>query len=377
MAMPSSKLLCERLRAPIEGKMVPELRPVMPVDLLAAAIKGNRDVLIHRLGLQSEEGTFCQVTIDPFHPTYQQMEADQHAVQHELGSATHFGDTLLHLLVTKMHNELALMVFQRDRSLLNTHNKDSETPLHCAAKVGNLLIIQALIRHNPNVLKDALRETNKNGDTALHVAAQHGHGTVVRELMNLDQRVACMVNMEGLSPLYIATVGGYTSMVKTMLKDYPSLACEQYSNGMCPVHVAAQVGNIKLVMHFMKEYPEDAKLLDYSGQNLFHFAAEENIAELFTSEMGASLINARDHEGNTPLHIAAIKGHTSVMKAIYKILTDDDATKVENNQAQTPFDLSKSQIEENATKHSQSPEVIAKTVVHQFWGGNTCSRHLS
>ena len=44
-----------------ESEMVPELRPVMPVDLFRAVMKGDSNVLIRRLGLQSEEKTDAQV----------------------------------------------------------------------------------------------------------------------------------------------------------------------------------------------------------------------------------------------------------------------------------------------------------------------------
>ncbi|KAF3338769.1 ankyrin repeat family protein [Carex littledalei] len=109
---------------------------------------------------------------------------------------------------------------------MKARNKKSETPLHSAAKVGNVDFIRALSQCAPDVVKDAVREIDENKDTALHLAAKHGHGDVARELMKLDPGVANMFNKEGFTPLYIATVGGYTPLAITMLQEAPSLACE-------------------------------------------------------------------------------------------------------------------------------------------------------
>lgn len=57
MAIPSS----QSIRS--ESLMVPQLRPVMRVDLFRAAMEGNNDVLVSRLGLQPEERTEIQVII--------------------------------------------------------------------------------------------------------------------------------------------------------------------------------------------------------------------------------------------------------------------------------------------------------------------------
>ncbi|KAJ4771763.1 Ankyrin repeat protein family-like protein [Rhynchospora pubera] len=343
---------------------VPDSHTAMDADLFMAAIKGDSDVLIRRLGLPTDAQDEIQVTIEDSGSNSQQTEAEHHVAECELGStATGFGDTLLHLLITGRHNELALKVFTKDMSLLKARNRKLETPLHNAAKVGNKEVIRDLSRLSPNVVKDALGETNENRDTALHVAAKHNSKGVVSELMRLDPQAAYKKNKQGFSPLYIATVEDHTSSVKAMLQADTTLACTQFSDGTFPVHVVARRGNAKLVEHFLREYPDYAKLLDSCGRNLFHIAAEQGDSNVFPkvfaltkdespqiSQMIDSMINARDYEGNTPLHMAAMKGQESVMRAILDKLNYDRAALLENRKGKTAFHLSFDQVWDTTDK---------------------------
>ncbi|XP_078153146.1 uncharacterized protein LOC144548352 [Carex rostrata] len=336
MATPSSQTITS------ESKMVPELRPVMPIDLFNAAIKGNSDVLIQRLGLEPEQQTEILVKIDAFDSTPQQIYTEHQTVQCELQSATRFlGDTVLHLLVTNRHNELALKVFEKDMSLLKAQNKMLETPLYCAAKVGNNEVIEKLIRINSLILKDALNVTNENGDTAMHAAAKNGRD-VSCEFLMLDPEVVYKVNNEMLTPFYMAIVKENTNMVLTMLQVDRTLAGTQFSDGMFPIHVAARMGHMSLVKHFFREYPDYAELLDTRGRNVFHFAAEQSkgiiilhLCEIISVGVIARMYDATDYEGNTPEVIARMKGNRSFWRMI-----DCLPTTIRNNQDLTPDELS-------------------------------------
>ncbi|XP_078158805.1 protein ACCELERATED CELL DEATH 6-like isoform X3 [Carex rostrata] len=344
MAMPSS----QSRRS--ESEMVPELRLVMPVDLFRAVMKGDREVLTRRLGLQAEEQTEIQVTIDDSHSAAEEINIENHTVHSELRSTTRIGDTILHLLITEGHNELALMVFQRDKSLLKARNNMLETPLYCAAKFGNKKVIHNLIQSDRIAVKDALQERNKNGDTTLHIAARHGRKAIGCMLMNLDQEAAYKVNDKMESPLYMAITEGHTDMVLTMLEVDPTLACTPFSDGMFPIHQSAKMGNEDLVKDFFENYPNDVELRDCLGRNLFHIAAEENDLDVFSCafedarfrEKIERMITEKNCEGDTPFHIAAIEGYREIMRAIWEYY--QAAETVRNKHGWTPFELSTEQV---------------------------------
>jgi ankyrin repeat protein len=274
-------------------------------------------------------------------------------IETELQSATQLGDTVLHLLVSCGHDELALNVFQKDMSLLQARNNKLETPLHCAARSRNKKFILNLIQLNSNVVKEALALTNDNGDTAMHVAAKCGSRNIGHELMKLDPEVAYKVNKEGSFPLQIVISNEYTGMAKTMLDDDRTLAFIPDKNGMFTVHLAARTGNRELVEHMMEKCPDGADLLDPRGRNLFHIAAEENQDEIFwvssnCNEIAKKMNRATDYEGNTPLHIAAMMENLQIMKYIwlqkFHLSTED----VENYQHLKPLQLYEKQLEKSA-----------------------------
>ncbi|KAJ3708548.1 hypothetical protein LUZ61_012253 [Rhynchospora tenuis] len=330
----------------------------MPTEIINAAINGNSDVLVQLLELMHEDPREVMITIGKSHSAPEQTEVEHTTALSELTtSATRFGDTLLHLLISRRHNELALRVFLKEQSLLQAHNNKFETPLHTAAKVGNEEVVRDLIQLNPDEVRDTLSKTNANGDTALHVAANHNHKDLVCELMRFDPEAAYKGNTLGFSPLYIAAVEGHTSMVQAMLQVDAALPCTKFSDGTFLVHVAARMGNSDLVVHFLQKYPDYAELLDPCRRNLFHMAAEQKDEKVFTtvfalattgrpdiSQMIESMINSRDYEGNTPLHIAAMKGHSGVMRAIWNKLNQDPGALLRNQKGETAFDLSVIQV---------------------------------
>lgn len=90
--------------------------------------------------------------------------------------------------------------------------KRDDTPLHTAARAGNLeLVVEIISNIEEAELKQLLSKQNNSGETALYVAAERGD----------------------------------VDLVKEMIKDYDvSLAATKAKNGYDAFHIAAKQGDL-------------------------------------------------------------------------------------------------------------------------------------
>nr|POE91873.1 ankyrin repeat-containing protein [Quercus suber] len=66
--------------------------------------------------------------------------------------------------------------------------KRDDTPLHTAARAGNLeLVVEIISNIEEAELKQLLSKQNNSGETALYVAAEHGDVDLVKEIIYMFQ----------------------------------------------------------------------------------------------------------------------------------------------------------------------------------------------
>ena len=118
-------------------------------------------------------------------------------------------NTVLHIAVQFEQYEVAKKIVCLLGCLAMQTNSKDNTPLHVAAKVGNLEMVRFLIDH----VKDRDVETgarqllsmvNLERDTALHIAVKYGNSEIVKELITEDSKLAMYVNKAGESALFLA-----------------------------------------------------------------------------------------------------------------------------------------------------------------------------
>ncbi|KAJ4745409.1 Ankyrin repeat protein family-like protein [Rhynchospora pubera] len=332
------------------------------------------------------------------------------------------GNTVLHiaassrsdLTVQRQQNyvEFSKEVYVRNTSLLMACNKLKESPLHCAAKVGNYTMVSLLIsfaEHERQVgVKKLLTARNVHGETALHEAVRVGHRGIVNKLILSEPSLMGIVDAEGISPLYLATMTNdleivqihtredpslvscsgpkgqtalhasvleHTGIARDLLEWNKSLATEVDDSGNTPLHYAASVGNlgtVKLLLEheesaafiankygnfpiqiaaiwgralvikeLIEQFPDSDELLDKHGWNILHIAiicgTGNIIGHIRHNDTFLRMLNARDYQGNTPLHLAAEEGEYQIVR--FLISMNMVCTSIMNREGLTPVDL--------------------------------------
>ena len=161
------------------------------------------------------------------------------------------------------------------------------TPLHIAASIGNIQFAMETIGLKPSFA----RKLNQNGFSPIHIALQNGHIELVRRLLQFDGDLVRVKGREHITPLH---------------------------------YVVANSDNLDLLDKFLLVCPNSITDVTVQNETVLHIALKYDNLEAFKFLMGwlernysknASfnekvVLNWKDNEGNTVLHIAVSKNQT-------------------------------------------------------------------
>ncbi|GMY21916.1 protein ACCELERATED CELL DEATH 6-like [Fagus crenata] len=126
----------------------------------------------------------------------------------------------------------------------------------------------------------------------------------------------------GWTPLHIAAQMGNEKYVKLLLEKGNSPAYVKNNKGLSTFHIAAKEGNVNVMEELITASPDIYELLDNKGQTALHVATESGkfgaVHFFLRRPEFEGLINEQDEEGNTPINLAAIKGHDEVVHLLEK-----------------------------------------------------------
>nr|XP_043639794.1 protein ACCELERATED CELL DEATH 6-like [Erigeron canadensis] len=131
---------------------------------------------------------------------------------------SHRRDTLLHIAAFFGHEHLCIRLAEKLPNLMACKNFIGDTPLHVAARAGNLPVVKALVGLQVVPLNNL--SVNEDGNTPLHEAVIHKQNKVVEFLLTKEdfKQVISDVNLEGKSPLYLAVESGNAQILSEFLE---------------------------------------------------------------------------------------------------------------------------------------------------------------
>ncbi|XP_047327173.1 ankyrin repeat-containing protein NPR4-like [Impatiens glandulifera] len=170
-----------------------------------------------------------------------------------------------------------------DRFLVGRYNW---TPLHIAAARNRSDFVSAVLNKTPELI-DLLDSRNR---TALHVASAKGHTAAVENILVLSSPDLCLSrDIDGRNPLHLAAMGGHIDVLKTLMSKCPHAARVYADQGETILHLIMKRGGI-INVDAMKDLVQNVSYDDDDDE----------------------LLNAKDANGNTILHLAATS-HNMVM----------------------------------------------------------------
>lgn len=201
---------------------------------------------------------------------------------------------------------------------VNTKGAFQRTPLMEAARGGQIETMKYLLSRGADH-----KSKDQHGSTAFHLAVLSGQFGVVKyftEVMHFDVNTQ---DDSGQTPIIYAVKSGNTLAVNYLLEAGANLEAKD-DDGATAFHVAIEKADANMVRYFVETLHCDIRSTGSLKRTPLMYAAQsgslEKIKYLLSS--GANF-RARDAEGSTALHLAALYGQLDVVKYLVEVLKAD------------------------------------------------------
>ncbi|KAK9734477.1 hypothetical protein RND81_04G142600 [Saponaria officinalis] len=235
---------------------------------------------------------------------------------------------------------------------------ENEKKLYEVIFEGNVTLFKTLINDDPLIL-DRISTTFFH-ESPLHVAVLRGHADMARELLSRNPGLVSELDSLGHSPLHLASAKGHVGIVRDLLRVGGHEACLARSkDGLVPLHVAiAKGGPFEVVEELVRACPESTWVRVDKGDLGLHLCVKFDnlgalkvIVKMVGENDGVDFLNARNDDGNTILHLAALYKNFEMIKYLLSIPgIEQNAT---NNNGHTSLDLI-----ENSPRDLKSLEIL-------------------
>ncbi|XP_063904035.1 uncharacterized protein LOC135123370 [Zophobas morio] len=246
-------------------------------------------------------------------------------LNHEINNPKKFGETPFHVASENSHKnylEYFLNVGEEinrgsgDSSFdclveagseINRGNKQGETPLYVASKMGHEKLVEYLMTAGAEI-----NRAKKNGTTPLFIASQFGHEKVVEYLMTAGAEINRTFN-DGATPLLVASQNGHEKVVEYLVTAGSEINRAK-NDGATPLFITSQKGHEKVVEYLATAGAEINRATN-DGWTPLLIASQNGHGKVveYLTTAGAK-INGANKNGATPLFIASQFGHEKVVE---------------------------------------------------------------
>lgn len=234
------------------------------------------------------------------------------------------GTTRLHKVASEHNLEEARQLISAGQSPTST-DSHGWTPFHIAAEKNDPEMVEALFTNQQDDPSKLLMVRNELGDTPFHIAAYNGHAKVLAKLIEKYPEGKNLEGYKGFRPIHTAASEGHVDVVKLLYEANAQMDLLNQA-GHTVLHLIQLMRDDTIKANKYKQYDQiisylvekAPRLLELSAKDIgtpLHYAASKydgksQLQTLLQKSRQRIDINCRDHNGDTPLHVAASRGST-------------------------------------------------------------------
>lgn len=252
------------------------------------------------------------------------------------------GNTALHIALENQQEEMAGILFRNCKHTFYCLNRHGISPLYLAIMAGFKNLAAEMLGtddEDPGVAEEQLFKGK-----VVHAAIMAKDLDTLRITREKHGDLMKSYDENGRRPLSYAAYTGFLEGVKYLLSNqsnFKNIAFGPDEDGAFPIHSACSGGNVQVVKKLLSHSLEMMWLPNKKQQNILHVAAENGRAKVVNYILGLrdsrSLINMKDKDGNTPLHLASMGKHA---KVVYALTWDVRVNlRLQNNRFLTALDI--------------------------------------
>uniref|UniRef100_A0A667YUW0 Ankyrin repeat domain 27 n=1 Tax=Myripristis murdjan TaxID=586833 RepID=A0A667YUW0_9TELE len=253
-----------------------------------------------------------------------------------VNATDYHGFTPLHLACQRGYQGVTLLLLHY-KANTDAQDNNGNTPLHLACMYGHEDCVKALVYYD--VQSCRLDVQNEKGDTALHMAARWGYEGIIQVLLENGVSTA-ISNRSKESPLQCAL----NSKVRgRSCKRFYALQPARLAGAQNVEKLLRAVadGDVEMVRYLLEWMDEEEEEGDVPSETLLcHPLCQcPNCApaqKRCVLQAGALGVNSSSVDGFTPLHVAALHGHSTLVTLLTRHGANVNAR---NNQSATPLHL--------------------------------------
>ncbi|XP_075694547.1 ankyrin repeat domain-containing protein 27 isoform X2 [Rhinoderma darwinii] len=274
-----------------------------------------------------------------------------------VNATDYHGSTPLHLACQKGHQKIALLLLHYKASR-DIQDNNGNTPLHLACTYGHEDCVKALVYYDVNSCR--MDCGNEKGDTALHIAARWGYEGIIEVLLQngagtnaLNKRketpLQCALNAKILSIMESAHGDVRRPSISESLSQSPPRSADTISQDSSESSLsspstrhddvrskykdvekllrAVSDGDLEMVRYLLEwvddDYDDELEDCLVGVKEFCHplcqcrtcGPVQKKLSRIPTNGLG---VNVTSRDGFTPLHIAALHGHSVLVTLLLK-----------------------------------------------------------